>query len=123
MARGIANRLVGGVLLAFYIVLVGGCGSTGSPPQTIAQTGTVKGIVLDQRDQLPLADARVRIGSIIAHVDKQGKFVVVSPVGPQQRSVTADGYEVYSDTVVVATGENDLGATYLFELPPPPPGF
>lgn len=123
MARGIVNRLVGGVLLAFYIVLVGGCGSTGSPPQTFAQTGTVKGLVLDQRDKLPLAEARVRIGSIIVHVDKEGKFVVVSPTGQQERSVTADGYETHIDTVMVRSGENDLGATYLFELPPPPPGF
>jgi hypothetical protein len=123
VARGIVNRLVGGVLLAFYIVLIGGCGLSESPPQTFADTGTVKGVVLDQRDKLPLTEARVRIGSIVVHVDKVGEFVMVVPVGDHQRSITVDGYEPYTDTVTVVNGENDLGATYLFELPPPPPGF
>ena len=121
MARGIVNRAIGGVLLALYIVLVGGCGTGGQAPQTLS--GTAKGAVLDQRSALPLADAEVRIGSIIVHVDKEGKFVMVVPVGSQERSVMADGYETYSDTVRVVAGENDLGEVYLFELPPPPPQF
>jgi hypothetical protein len=121
VTRGVLNRLVGGVLLAFYIILVGGCGSSGQPPQTFANTGTAKGVVLDQHSGLPLLDARVRIGSIIAHVDKEGKFVMVVAVGTQTRSVLADGYEPYTDTVTIVAGENDLGSLRMFELPPPPP--
>lgn len=121
MTRGILNRLVGGVLLAFYIILVGGCGSSSQAPQTFANTGTAKGLVVDRRTQLPLLDARVRIGSIIAHVDKEGKFVMVVPAGQQSRSVLADGYETYTDTVTIVPGENDFGALRLLELPPPPP--
>jgi len=121
VARGIVNRAVGGVLLALYIILVGGCGTGGQSPQ--AFSGSVKGAVLDSRSGAPVADASVRIGSIIAHVDKEGKFVMVVPLGSQQRSVTADAYETYSDTIAVAAADNDLGAVYLFELPPPPPQF
>jgi hypothetical protein len=121
VTRGILNRLVGGVLLAFYIILVGGCGSSSQAPQTFANTGTAKGVVLDQRSGLPLLDAKVRIGSIIAHVDKEGKFVMVVPVGEQTRSVVAVGYETYTDTVTIVSGVNDLGSLRLFELPPEPP--
>jgi hypothetical protein len=121
VARGIANRALGGVLLALYIILVGGCGTGGQAPQALS--GTVKGAVLDHRSGLPVVDAKVRIGSIITHVDKEGAFVMVVPLGSQQRSVTADGYETYSDSITVAAGDNDLGRVYLFELPPPPPQF
>ena len=123
MVRGIAIRAVGGLLLAVYIILVGGCGSGGQPPQTFTDTATVRGVILESRNGVPLADAKVRIGSIIAHVEKSGAFVMVVPVGTQERLIMADGYVTYSDTVAIASGENDLGAVYLFELPPPPPQF
>ncbi|UCH34194.1 MAG: hypothetical protein JSV65_16895 [Armatimonadota bacterium] len=123
MLRGIVNRAVGGLLLAIYIVLVGGCGTTTQPAQTLAESATVSGTVLSVRDGLPLVDAKVRIGSIIAHVDKAGEFVMVVPAGTHQCTILAQGYESYTDQVVVAPGGNDLGEVRLFELPPPPPAF
>jgi len=119
--RGIVNRLVGGILLAFYIVLVGGCGTSSQAPQTLS--GSVKGTVLDRGTGVAVTDAIVRVGSIVVHVNREGRFVMVVPLGSQQRSVTADGYVAYSDAITVAAGSNDLGRVYLVELPPPPPQF
>lgn len=123
MLRGIVNRAVGGTLLALFIIIVGGCGSSGQAPVTRADTATVSGAVVDGITGLPVVDAAVRIGSIIVHVDRDGGFVVVVPPGMQERSVIAEGYAGYSDTVTVVEGPNDLEAVQLFELPPPPPQF
>ena len=123
MRRAIVNRAVGAALLALYVILVGGCGSGGQEAQVLSDTGTARGVVLDQRSGVPLADARVRVGSIVTHVNKAGAFVMVVPTGTHERTVTADGYETLSDTVTIIMGDNDLGAARLFELPPPPPQF
>jgi len=123
MARGIVNRIVGSVLLAFYIILVGGCGAGSQAPLTMANTGTVTGRVLDARTKLPLGAAEVRIASIVVHIEKAGVFGVVVPTGRQQCDVTADGYQAYSTEVTIVAGQNDLGTIYLLELPPPPPVF
>jgi hypothetical protein len=120
MTRGIVNRIVGGMLLAFYIILVGGCGAGSQPPLTMASTGRVTGQVLDARTKLPLAEAKVRIASIVVQVEKAGVFGAIVPTGRQQCDITADGYQTYSAGVTIVPGENDLGAIYLLELPPPP---
>lgn len=121
--RGMINRTVGAVLLALFIIAVGGCGTGGQTPLTRADTATVSGKVINAETGLPLLDARVRIGSIVVHVDQAGGFIAVVPVGTVERSVTADGYTPVSDNITVTAGDNDLGAVRMFELPPPPPQF
>lgn len=125
MLRWVTNRVVGALLLALFIVIVGGCGSSGQVPlaRTDTPTATVSGIVLDRTTGLAATDAIVRIGSIIVRVDDAGEFIAVVPPGALERSVGADGYQTFSDTVTVVQGDNDLGAVYLVELPPPPPAF
>ena len=119
MLRGIANRAVGALALALFIIVVGGCGSSATTP--VADGAKVTGVVLDQGTNLPVSDAVVRIGSITVHTDKVGSFVAVVPVGAYDRAVTAAGHQAYSDRVSVVAGDHDMGAVYLVELPPAPP--
>ena len=119
MVRGIVNRAVGAVLLALFIVMIGGCGSSGQAPATRVDTATVRGEVIGP-DQLPLLDARVRVGSIIAHVDRAGRFAATVAPGRYELSIAADGYQAFSETVTLAAGDNDLGEVRLASVPPLP---
>lgn len=108
-------------LLGFvFLLCLGASGGGCSNPNAIGvqQYGTVVGRVLDATNNRPVPNALVSVGSIYtAYSDPQGGFSIPGiPIGPQDVTASAPGYE--RNTVRVRVRENQSGnAGYLRIMP------
>jgi len=124
MLKSWAKRVGGGIVLAAFIILAGGCGTGSLEVASTPAKASVSGTLVSKLTGTALADVPVRIASTIVHTDQWGSFQFHSvTTGIHALSVDAEGYQDYTRTVRVSAGENELGEIALFDLPPDPPVF
>ena len=90
----------------FFTLVIAACdsGDDGSQPTT---TGTISGIVSDARDQSPVADAEVSIGSQKANSAADGRFELSNvPTGMEVIRAEASGFALYRADIQVQAGQN-----------------
>ena len=68
-----------------------------------AQTGTIAGIVIDDRTEQPIKDVSVSVEgqSIVTETDANGRFSLVAPRGPQTITASVIGYALLRTEVEV----------------------
>jgi hypothetical protein len=100
------------------IATLGGCGNPN--PNGVTETGTITGRLVDAKTQAPIAQAQIRVGTIVYNVagggPGAGGFVLNNvPIGQQTVYITAIGYSLPPEdqpgiSVIVQQGQNsDLG--------------
>src|SRR5699024_11164783 len=73
---------------------------------TIPDTrGTIKGTVTDAATGLPVAGAKISVGSFNAESGADGTYSLLFPVGDATVTVRAYGYQETSSSIHVADGE------------------
>ncbi len=118
-------------VLGFVFLCLGANGGGCSNPNAIGvqQYGTVVGRILDATNNRPVPNALVSVGSIYtAYADATGAFQVPNvPIGPQDVTATAPGYERNSVRTRIRE-KQAVSVGYLRIMPltggptaPPPP--
>ena len=97
------------VVFAFLLLSAcGGGGGGGGGPVDTPQFGTVTGTVREAGGQLVVANATVAIGAASTTTAANGRFTLPNvPLGSGNISVTATGFDAYSQTVTVQSGTNN----------------
>jgi hypothetical protein len=99
---------------------LGGCSNPN--PNGVTDTGTISGRLVDANSQQPIAQAQLRVGTVVQNVapnDKGGFVLSNVPIGQQTVYITAIGYTLPAEdqggiSVIVQTGQNsDLGVIQL----------
>jgi len=122
MLKSLARRIGGGIILAAFIILLGGCGTETVDGTSRPVRASVSGTVVSNLTGAALQDVPVRIASTIVHTDQLGSFQFHNvATGVHTLTVDAEGYEEYTQALRVTAGENELGEIALFDLPPEPP--
>jgi hypothetical protein len=102
------------------VATLGGCSNPN--PNGVTDTGTITGRLVDANSQLPIAQAQLRVGTVVQNVapaDKGGFTLNNVPIGQQTVYITAIGYTLPPEdqggiSVIVQTGQNsDLGVIQL----------
>jgi len=100
--------------------LVGGCANPN--PNGVTDTGTITGRLVDANSQQAIAQAQLRVGTVVMNIapSNKGGFVLNNvPIGQQTVYITAIGYTLPPEdqggiSVIVQTGQNsDLGVIQL----------
>jgi len=97
-------------------------GCTNPNPNGVTDTGTITGRLVDATSQQPIAQAQLRVGTVVQNLapgDKGGFVLNNVPIGQQTLYITAIGYTLPPEdqggiAVIVQTGQNsDLGVIQL----------
>jgi hypothetical protein len=99
---------------------LGGCANPN--PNGVTDTGTITGRLVDATSQQPIAQAQLRVGTIVQNIspgDKGGFVLNNVPIGQQTLYITVIAYQLPPEdqngiSVIVQQGQNsDLGVIQL----------
>jgi len=120
--RDLATRWAVGLVAVFITPYLAGCGGGGGSGSSSTTTTAAIGYVKQAANQSAIPGATVTIGTRSAITASDGRYRISGlSAGALARSVSAAGYNNYSDAVTMQPGVNVLPDVLLVEGPPPPP--